>query len=773
MDTISIKFAFKMSFEEEPLTIAEQGIIWLREREIESVLSLGNGYIGTRNSLEEHYGLCSPGVFTAGFYDQSNNDRYNFIVKIPDWTRIRINIDDDLIDLIEPETVYHNRYIDLKNGTAVREWKNVEHGGRITDIKIIKYISLAEKKEMGKCLIIKPENYSGNIRVLSGFDENASNRNYLENFNYDMEDKVALYLKTKYSNKKIFMAQKSVFESSDNVKVLNYTEKITSGTYEVFEWMARMETYYIIKSSCLIDSEIDESKDISFVMSNFYNQEKNFFDINLKKHNDVWNQRWLESRITIQGNSYDQKLVDFAVYHLIKSGEFSGNNVSIPARELSGESYKGHVFWDTEMFVLPFFIYTKPEIARALLMYRYNTLDGARINASKEGFEGASYAWESTDSGLEMAPEFALLPNGEVIPIYSGIYEIHISPDIAYAVWNYWQATDDNEFITDFGAEIIFETARYCKSLIKKEYDGFYHIKKVIGPDEYHELVNDNAYTNYLIANNFDIAINTFEFLKKYPEKYLILKEKINLSEEETDLWKEFKEKIYTGFNPETGLFEQFKGYFDLEYIDLKDYESRNVPMDIILGRQRVQSSQVTKQADVLMLLFLFGERFSKKIAEANYNYYEKRCGHGSSLSPSVHSIIASRTGKKEHGYKYFLQNSQIDIGDSFGNASGGIHIGAIGGTWMISVMGFAGMYPTKKGLVFEPCLPDEWRRIEFKIMWKNQNIFVTISHLEMKFNISGKNPVWISAGFENWLCLNPDKDYNSILINETWQWKE
>ncbi|OGI00401.1 MAG: hypothetical protein A2Y25_02300 [Candidatus Melainabacteria bacterium GWF2_37_15] len=666
----------------------EKSFSHLREREIESILSLGNGYIGTRNSLEEFYPDCNPASFIGNMYVQGPDDEFNFLVKIPDWTRIKIYVDDELLNLRTQEVIENSRSVNFAEGIAVREWKNKDKHGRITNIKILKYISLANKNGMGKLLVIKPENYTGNIRVTTGIDCGVAEFGYLLNMNSESRNFALVHMKTKYSDRELKIFQKSTFEAKD--VHIYYIENSYNGSYENFEWRAELGKCYAIESLCSLNGHPMDS-----------------FDKNFDQHKAKWAERWQESRILIKGNVYDQRLVNFATYHLVNSGEFSGNSCSIPARNLSGESYMGHVFWDTEMYLLPFFILTKPEIARALLMYRYNTLNGARQNAINEGYKGASYAWESTDTGLEAAPSVAILPNGEVIPILSGKHEIHISPDIAYTVWKYWEATGDEDFLVNYGAEMIFETARYCESYITKEDDGLYHINKVIGPDEYHELVDDNAYTNYLVRNNFDVAIKT--------------KEKLNIKDEETERWKEITDKIYSGLNPKTGLYEQFKGYYNLEYIDLNEYEPRTVPMDVILGREKTSKTQVVKQADVLMFMFLFGGRFSKEDVAINYDFYEKRCGHGSSLSPSIHCIIAARTGKIQDAYRYFLKNAQIDIGNEFGNAAGGVHIASAGGAWMSVVMGFAGLYYAEDGFWFDPHLPEEWESIEFSIVWKGE----------------------------------------------------
>lgn len=686
----------------------------LRERELEAILSLGNGYIGTRNSLEEHYPDCTPGTFIANMYTKAPEDEYNFLLKLPDWTRIRVFVDGEMLDLRNQTVVENLRGIDFTRGISIREWINCNKHGKITKIKIIKYISINDKKEFGKIIELTPENYTGNITIITGLDYNAASIKYLlkeenEDFNGAM-----LQLKTKYNDKELKIYHKSTFVGDNNY--LYQLESNDNGSFERFEWQAGMDKTYWIKSLCSIEN-----------YKNDYN-----LDNSIEKHLNKWQERWNESKIVLSGSKYDQKLVDFAVFHLINSGEFSGYDCSIPARNLSGEAYKGHVFWDTEIYLLPFYILTKPECARALLMYRYNTLPGARQNAINEGKKGASYAWESTDTGIENAPQEAHLPDGQVIQILSGKYENHISSDIAYSVWKYWEATQDTDFIIKYGAEIIFETARYCETLISKGDDGLYHINSVIGPDEYHEIIDDSAYTNYLVKNNFDVALKSIDLLNMHSQDAPILG---NLADEEIIRWKDYRDNLYSGLDPATGLFEQFKGYYNLEEIDLTQYEPRSVPMDIILGRERTQKSQVIKQADVLMFMFLFGERFSKEQLTVNYKFYEPRCGHGSSLSPSIHSIIAARCDKTYEAYDFFRKNAQIDIGDAFGNAAGGIHIAALGGVWMSVVMGFAGLCYTEKGFSLNPDLPEKWDCISFSINWRGVRKDIFIDHKIITIN--------------------------------------
>ena len=369
-----------------------------------------------------------------------------------------------------------------------------------------------------------------------------------------------------------------------------------------------------------------------------------------------------------------QRALRFAVYHLLSAVNPQDDRVSIGARGLSGTAYRGHVFWDTDIFMLPFFILTYPEAARALVMYRYHTLAAARAKAARLGYRGALYAWESADSGEEATPPFGVAPDGEVIRFLTGEQEQHISADVALGVWNYWQATGDDHFLVEAGAEILIETARFWASCVEREEDGRYHIRGVIGPDEYHETVDDNAYTNGMAQWNLEVAAEIANLIgERWAGPWRALSHRLGIEPEEPRRWQQVARDLYTGFHEQTGLFEQFRGYFGLEEIDLTAFVPRTAPMDVLLGRERIRRSKIIKQPDVVMLLHLLWDRIPPEVRKANFEYYEPRCGHGSSLSPAIHALVAARLGETVLAERYFRQAAEIDLEDSIGNAAGGI----------------------------------------------------------------------------------------------------
>ena len=303
---------------------------------------------------------------------------------------------------------------------------------------------------------------------------------------------------------------------------------------------------------------------------------------------------------------------------------------------------------------------------------------------------------------------------------------------MAYAVWQYWAATGDETFLLDAGAEILIETARFWASRAVLEADGLHHIRGVIGPDEYHETIDDNAFTNVMARWNIRRATEVATLLREcWPVRWSDLSRRIGLDDAELEAWSGVADKMVTGFDPQTGLFEQFEGYFALEDIDLTKYEGRSVPMDVVLGRERTRASQVVKQADVVALLGLLPEEFPGQAGAANFAYYEPRCSHGSSLSRAMHGLAAARLGRHEMALDFFRRTSAMDLADTHAAIDGGVHIAALGGIWMTAVLGFAGLSLRADGLALNPQLPKEWAALSFNVQWRGRALKIAVSQAE------------------------------------------
>jgi trehalose/maltose hydrolase-like predicted phosphorylase len=421
--------------------------------------------------------------------------------------------------------------------------------------------------------------------------------------------------------------------------------------------------------------------------------------------------------------------------------------------------------------MLPFYIFTHPPAARALLEYRYRTLDAARQKAHSFGFRGAMYAWESADTGEETTPNVVIAPNGEVLAIRNGEMEVHITADIAFAVWNYWEATGDDDFFVQFGAEIMVEAGRFWASRGKIERDGAFHIRHVIGPDEYHEDVDDNVYTNLMAAWTLLRGAETAKLLEqRWPECCRELFNRLQFSNEETASWTKLAHAMFTGLDSKTLLFEQFKGYFDREPIDLKSFEPRAAAMDMILGHDQIQRTNIIKQADVVLAMYLLWDQIAPDARAANFYYYEPRTGHGSSLSPSIHALIAARLGNSELAQKYLKQASEIDLGNNMGNAAGGVHAAALGGLWQAIVFGFAGLKTGSDNLTFAPNLLPHWRRLAFPLQWRGRKLQIEIDPKTTRVAVSGTQPFKLGMEGGSEITAEPEGGYVAERTQQGWK---
>jgi kojibiose phosphorylase len=498
----------------------------------------------------------------------------------------------------------------------------------------------------------------------------------------------------------------------------------------------------------------------------------------ISAHVRAWEQRWHAADVEVEGDEMAQRALRFACYHLVSASDPEDERVSIGARSLTGRAYQGHVFWDTEIYMLPFYLLTHPPSARSLLKYRYHTLGAAREKARAQGYQGAYSAWESADTGEEVTPPFGIAPSGEVIGIRNGEQEIHIGAAVAYAVFQYWHVTGDERFLLASGAEIMLETARFWASRGEVEADGHYHIRHVIGPDEYHEDVDDNAYTNLMAQWNLEQGAELARLLEeRWPEHWRQCAARLGIDSGEVENWKSLAAAMYTGFDPETGLFEQFQGYFDLEEIDLAAFEPRTTAMDVLLGRERIQRSKVIRQADVVMAVYLLWDRLTPEVRDANFRYYEPRTGHGSSLSPGIHALVAARLGELELAEKYFRQAAEIDLADNMGNAAGGVHVASLGALWQAAVFGFGGLRIGAKGPSLDPYLPSGWRSLHFPFEWRGRIVRVTLGGepvgIQVQLEGEGSTPVELFVG-EHQITLISHRRYRASRRPGGWNaWQE
>jgi kojibiose phosphorylase len=438
------------------------------------------------------------------------------------------------------------------------------------------------------------------------------------------------------------------------------------------------------------------------------------------EHAADWTSMWKKSAVLIEGDEAAQKAVNFAVYHLLRAANPLDGRVAVCAKGSAGEAYFGHFFWDTEIYLLPFYLCTWPEAARALMEFRLNTLPGAERNAALYGYRGARYPWESSVSGDEQCPNWQYAD-----------FEVHVTADVVHGLRHYVAATGDHEMLAR-AADLLVETARYWVSRVERRPGGAVNLNGVMGPDEYLFFSNNNAYTNGMVKRALHFTLETLRALKaRQPETYAALVSRRSVTAAELGEIAAVADALPIRGRAD-GVIMQCDGFESFEDVDFNvAWKDRSKPFGHFVSQERNYRSKALKQADVLMLAHLFPAEFTVESLSANYDYYEPLTTHDSSLSSVIHSILAARLGRADAAWGFFRRALDIDLDSGSGGAAEGIHIANCGGIWQAVVMGFAGMswaYETDAPR-FEPRLPRQWASLQFPLSWKGREYAVRIDH--------------------------------------------
>lgn len=738
-----------------------------REPGIEAVFALVNGYLGTRAALEEGSDVSDPATFINGVFDTVTEEVMQAaatpehqiiaaptpeLVVAPDWSKLRLTVEGEPLKIDSAELLEQRRTLDMRRGVLIREWL-IRSGTRTTRLRSLRLASLDDRHVLGQVLELTPEDWSGRLEVEAIVDGDVTNdggvRHLTDHQNWRVDEGLLLTTETVSKRIRLSFATGATLRERDGGELPSEDASTSTALVQRWSFDAAQGRSYTMRKIVTVFTSRDDPDPDARAVEKLEEAVGTGMPTLLERSAQAWAARWDSADVEIYGDDDTQRKARFAIYHLIGCANPEDEYASVGARSLTGERYKGHVFWDTEIFVLPFFVYTHPPTARALLMYRYHTLPAARERARAMGYRGALYAWESTDTGADVTPPFVYNSAGERLEILTGLQEHHISADVAYAIWQYWRVTRDEAFFSNAGAEMMLEIARFWASRAARGEDGRYHIRKVIGPDEFHEHADDNAFTNLMAQWALRRGLETVEWLRKHhPDRWRELAGRIGLDESELALWEEVAVGLVDNFDPETNLFEQHSGYFELEDIDLRDFEPRTKSLDAILGWSRLTRSQIIKQADVIMLLFLLGDKYPREVHEANFRFYEPRTTHDSSLSPSFHALAAARAGDLETARRYFERAANLDLDFAHGvTAAGGVHIAALGGMWHAMVFGFGGMYVEDEGPRFEPHVPEDWQTLHFSVLWRGLQLWVSTTGNVAEVQKVEKEPTRVHPG--------------------------
>ena len=705
---------------------------------------IGNGYLGYRGTFPEWRKDRYVGCFVADTYDNADG-KWTELCNVPNALYTLVKVDGEEVTTCgtaSPTAGCNSDYcrkLDLKHGILSLENSWIGGSGKQLNIKMEQFASCADRHLIAQRYQIEARQPC-RLELYSGIDGSVWDLNGRHLFDYRFE-----------GGKEYLSVQARTGELGTVITVLEgqavsgcrpLEQEIIQGEETLlrklsFEMQAgeklTLEKLMVVYSSNDVpDPGAAAHKSLRAALEKGYDQLK-------ADHRPFWDQIWDQVDLAISGDLYSQAALRFNLYHNIIATPFHSDSLPIGARGLSCQAYQGSAFWDQEIFNLPMYYYTLPDVARNILTYRYKTLDGARKKAEDLGCEGAFYAWVSGKTGAELCPSFFFTDvlSGRKIRNHFNDWQIHISPDIVYAIWSYYRASGDWDFIDRYGAEIIFEVARFLYSFayFKKDKNR-YEIIRVLGPDEYHENVDNNAFTNYQACFSLTTALDIYERLQQEnPARLKELSGRLNLTEDDYSCWAEMAGLIYLPEpDPESGIIEQFRDYFKLEDLYPASLQERLIDKNEYWGWPNgvAVHTQVAKQADVLQLLAMH-DFFPRQVVRKNYDYYEPRCQHGSSLSPAVHAIVAAKAGYTGQAYRYFLRSVLIDLLDtnkafSGGTFIGGIHTASCGAAWQIIVFGFAGMQAAERKITFKPALPEKWREVSFKLVYRAQKLHISMA---------------------------------------------
>ena len=719
-------------FKVHPWMIIENGFDPEHAMIAESIFSQANEYMGVRGYLEE--GCSCPhlrGSYFNGIYERMSVDgphykgivnSTEFMVNSADWLYTRIFVDGEKLDLATAKLREFSRVLDMRNGLLTRTfiWELAQEKEiRFTFERIL---SVKQVENAAQRITVQPLNFSPEVEIEAGIDfsifHHSVGRGMWKDIHCEFgENSLSLTGETLHTSQKLCCTehiqaegiQAAGYRQEEKMGCLLYKGTVKSGVQAVLERTVRNLVCRGPKGAALFEQQCASAGKILQTLS---------FEKILQENSSWWKKVWEKSDIVIEGDPENQQGIRFCIFQMFQTyhGAVPGSNIG--AKGLTGEAYNGNAFWDTETYCLPFFLFQDPEGARNLLRFRYDTLEEAKKRAAELDCKGAFYPI-ATISGRECC---SLWQHASL--------QLQASTAVAYGIWFYEKVTKDLDFLKEYGMEMLIEISRmlatrgdYFENGEKYGYFG------VMGPDEFQMMVNNNCYTNAMGKFTLHYTLEMLEKLKRdEPEAYSKIIAECSLDEREPEQWKQIEEKMYIPYHPETEIYEQHEGYFELPHIDVDDIPVKDFPLYEHWTYDRIYRNDMIKQPDVLMLMLLFNQSFTRKCLQKNYEFYEPRCIHESSLSPSVHSILAAQLGKEKEASDFFGFATRMDLDNYNRNSGEGIHTTSIAAAWMNIVYGFGGFRSDGKQYVLNPSIPEGWEKYSFHLLLDQRVVYIGVT---------------------------------------------
>ncbi len=722
---------------------------------LETVFALGNGYVGVRGSFHQGRPAHQPGALINGYYEAwpivYPESAFGFatagqtIVYVPDSTESVVKVNGEPIDYSSPTIEDWERRLDFRRGTLVHRYRWTSEDGIGVQVTATRLVSVA-RPELVACQLVISVDTDAEIEISSGL-LNRQDTEYLEpaateldprrarNFGRRVLEPTALRIRPEMISASYETVRSHLRLAVSMAQTVDRPAEATSEEHPdhphtIFRTsLADGETLTLDKFTVYHADNargIDHTEDQAAMVS------AAGFEAAVKAHDAAWDEFWDMADIHIGADEAVQQATRWILLQLHQaSAHLDGTGIA--AKGVTGQAYEGHYFWDTEIFVLPFLLYTRPEVVAGLLRFRYQMLDEARARASELNLAGALFPWR-TINGNEASAYFV-----------AGTAQYHINADVAYAIRKYVEVTGDLDLLWDVGVEILVETARMWARLGFHR-DGAFHIYGVTGPDEYTAIVDDNAYTNLMAQMNLLYAIDSVEKMRKQqPTRWAELDERLAVTDEEIEEWRRAGTEMHFPYDEGFGITKQDESFLAKERWDFESVPEDRYPLLLHFHPLTIYRYQVLKQADVVLATVLSGEKFSDDLKRANFDYYDPLTTGDSSLSACVQAIAAAQIGEAELAMHYFRTALFTDLADLHHNTTDGVHLASAGGVWMALVYGMAGLSDRNGEIRFEPGLPRDWGGLRFKLRVRDTVLSVDMDHDRVLLKADGR-PVGVTV---------------------------
>ena len=735
-------------FQVDPWKIIERGFDPSHARVSESVFSLANESMGVRGCFDEGGSADSlRGAYVNGVYDLEQLSRSycgiieqsHFMIPCAEWLMCRIALDGEVLDLGKVRFSDFIRVLDMREGTLTRCFVWTTASGKSLRLRFLRFMDMEHRERAYQRITFEPLNFSGQVEFSTSLSFDVQHEGRQQCFWQDARveadsRRLQLQARTSQSGQEVFAGALVDIPADAYAHTDAKSATISASIPLEMGKAAHADKRTVILFDGTEGETLWQNGQAALAAS-----DKVTLDVGLTAQRAYWDSWWRTSDIQIEpantelsdSVAAEQQGIRFCSFQLAQTYNGGSMRHNIGAKGLTGEAYNGHAFWDTEACCLPFYLFTNPDAARSLLQFRYNTLPMAIRRAKMLDCRGACYP-------------IATLNGDEACALWQhASLQLQPSTAVAYGIWHYVHLTEDEGFLWECGAEMLLQIARFMASRAEKSgRTGKYGYYGVMGPDEFHMMVNNNAYTNYMGMRTLSYAAEVLTRMRReQPAAYAALAEKTALEDDEITLWQHIAENMYLP-QDETGLIEQHDGYFDLPHTDINAIPVSEFPLYSHWSYDRIYRSDMIKQPDVLMFLYLYNSSFTKEVKRINYEFYEPRTIHESSLSPAIHSILAAELDRMDEAVRFFGYATRLDLDNYNRNTHEGLHITSIVMAWANIVYGFAGLRSDGDQLRFAPRLPERWKHLSFSVMYRGRVIRICMEADKTTFRLEQGDPL-------------------------------